>query len=53
MTVHPMVAAFRAAGVTAANIIVAKILKKPADTEVVHSWPKVTAPTAQATVPRR
>ena len=53
MTVHPMVAAFRAAGVTAANIIVAKILKKPADTEVVHSWPKVTAPTAQAAVPRR
>ena len=53
MTVHPMVAAFRAAGVTAANIIVAKILKKPADTEVVHSWPKVTAPTAQSAVPRR
>ena len=53
MTVHPMVAAFRAAGVTAANIIVAKILKKQADTEVVHSWPKVPAPTAQAVVPRR
>ena len=33
--------------------IVAKILKNQADNEVVYSWSKVTAPTAQAAVPRR
>ena len=35
-----MLAALRAAKMTAANNIVAKILKKQADQEVVYSWSK-------------
>ena len=48
-----LIAQAGAAGMTAANNIVAKTLKNQADKEVVHSWSKITAPTAQATVPRR